>query len=76
MRVLLFSTIGNDNYGDESMAINFARKLPENYVIEFTTERYNNISGKYPEYSFYNALEEWIIGRILKALIISMLSLD
>lgn len=58
MKKLIFSTIGNDNYGDESMAINYIEKeIQDIRQAEIITIHANNIKNKYKDLKIYNPLE-------------------
>ena len=59
MKKLIFSTIGNNNYGDESMLVNYIEKEIDSLKeIEVITIHSENIKDKYPNIRIYNPLEK------------------
>lgn len=55
---LLFSTLGNQNFGDESMAINYIDKNLNNEEFEIISSFYVNAKKKYNEFIIYDAFEK------------------
>ncbi|GIM30244.1 hypothetical protein CPJCM30710_29100 [Clostridium polyendosporum] len=56
---LIFSTVGNDNYGDESMFINYLDKssLLHSKNVEVMSTFYKRAAEQYPQHCFYNPFE-------------------
>lgn len=58
MKKLIFSTIGNNNYGDESMVINYIDKeIKDIKNVEIISIHSENIKEKYTNLRIYNPLE-------------------
>lgn len=62
---LIFSTIGNSNYGDESMCINYINEYC-NDEFEITSYGYENVKKKYKEFTVYNCFKDLMFEKQLE----------
>lgn len=65
---LLFSTIGNSNYGDESMCINYIDEFCDN-KYEITSYGCENVKKKYQSFTVYNCFENLMFNSKIEKIV-------